>query len=66
MGSRARVTGATVKDSNDKPPYRHWHVVCAACGKITLARPCKVPSEIDPVEHNRSSNVSIAKMPGNT
>jgi hypothetical protein len=41
-----------VKDSNDKPPYRHWHTVCAACGKVTLARPCKVPGDIDPIEHN--------------
>jgi hypothetical protein len=39
-------------DSNDKPPYRHWHTVCAACGKVTLARPCRVPGEIEPVEHN--------------
>ena len=50
MGSHTRATGATVKDSNDKPPYRHWHTVCAACGKVTLARPCKVPGE--PTEHN--------------
>jgi hypothetical protein len=39
-------------DSNDKPPYKHWHVVCAACGKITLARPCAPRREIEPVEHN--------------
>ena len=39
-------------DSNDKPPYRHWHVVCAACSKVTLARPCNVPGEVKPVEHN--------------
>jgi hypothetical protein len=52
MGSHARVTGATVKDSNDKPPYRHWHTVCAACGKVTLARPCRVPGDIDPIDHN--------------
>jgi hypothetical protein len=38
--------------SNDKPPYRHWHTCCAACGKVTMARPCKVPGEIDPIEHN--------------
>jgi hypothetical protein len=37
---------------NDKTPYRHWHTVCAACGKVTLARPCNVPGEIKPVEHN--------------
>lgn len=37
---------------NDKPPYRHRHVVCAACSTITLARPRKVPGEIEPVEHN--------------
>lgn len=52
MGSHTRATGATVKDSNDKPPYRHWHTVSAACGKVTLARPCKVPGDIDPIEHN--------------
>jgi hypothetical protein len=40
-----------MKGSNDKPPYRHWHTVCAACGKITLARPCKVPGDIEPIEH---------------
>jgi hypothetical protein len=39
-------------ESNDKAPYRHWHTVCAACGKVTLARPCSVPGEIEPVEHN--------------
>jgi hypothetical protein len=39
-------------ESNDRPPYRHWHVVCAACSKITLARPCKMPGQIEPVEHN--------------
>ena len=37
---------------NDKPPYRHWHTVCGACGKVTLARPCRVPGEIEPVEPN--------------
>lgn len=39
-------------ESNDSPPYRHWHVVCASCSKITLARPCRIPSEIEPIEHN--------------
>ena len=39
-------------ESNAKPPYPHWHVVCAVCSRITLARPCKVPGEIDSVEHN--------------
>jgi hypothetical protein len=24
MGSHSRVTGATVKNSNDKPPYDHF------------------------------------------
>jgi hypothetical protein len=46
MGSPARVTGATVKDSNDKPPYRLWHTVSAACGRshwLVLAR-CPVTS----------------------
>jgi hypothetical protein len=39
-------------DSNDMPSYRHWHTVCVACGKVTMARPCRVPGEIEPVEHN--------------
>jgi len=34
------------------PPYKHWHAVCAACGKVTLARPCRIPGEIEPLEHN--------------
>ena len=46
MGGHARVTGASVNDSNDKPPYRHWHTVCAACGKVRLARPSKVSGDI--------------------
>ena len=37
---------------NDEAPYRHWHTVCAACGKVTLARPCSVPGKIKAVEHN--------------
>jgi hypothetical protein len=37
-----------MKGSNDKPPYRHWHTVCAAWGKITLALPCKMPGDIEP------------------
>jgi DNA-directed RNA polymerase subunit RPC12/RpoP len=52
MGSHACITGAAMKDSNDKPPYRHSHTVCAACGKVTLARPCKVPGDIERIEHN--------------
>ena len=39
-------------ETNDKPPYRHWHTVCAACGKVTLARPCEPRQAIEPVEHN--------------
>ena len=39
-------------ESNDTPPYKHWHVVCAACGKITLGRPCTPRREIEPIEHN--------------
>ena len=39
-------------ESNDKPPYRHWHAVCAACGRVTLARPCRVPGQIEPIEPN--------------
>ncbi len=39
-------------ETNDTPPYKHWHVVCAACGKITLARSCTPRREIEPIEHN--------------
>jgi hypothetical protein len=39
-------------ETNDTPPYKHWHAVCAACGKVTLARPCRIPGEIEPIEHN--------------
>ena len=39
-------------ETNDTPPYKHWHVVCAACGRVTLARPCAPRREIEPVEHN--------------
>ena len=39
-------------EPNDTPPYKHWHVVRAACGKITLARPCTPRREIEFVEHN--------------
>ena len=39
-------------ETNDTPPYKHWHVGCAACGKVTLARPCTPRREIEPVEHN--------------
>jgi hypothetical protein len=37
---------------NKLAPYLHWHTHCAACGKVTLARPCNVPGEIKPIEHN--------------
>jgi hypothetical protein len=52
MGSDASPSRATLMELNDKAPYRHWHAVCAACGKVTLARPCNVPGEIKAVEHN--------------
>ena len=39
-------------ERNDNPPYKHWHTVCAACGKITLARPCAPRQAIEPVEQN--------------
>jgi len=39
-------------DTNDTLPYKHWHVVCAACGKITLDRSCTPRREIEPIEHN--------------
>ena len=46
------VTGGPPVETNDTPPYKHWHVVCAACGKITLGRPCTPRREIEPIEHN--------------
>jgi hypothetical protein len=52
MGSDARASRATLMELNDKAPYRHWHTVCAACGKVTLARPYSVPGEIKAVGHN--------------
>ena len=39
-------------ERNDNPPYKHWHTVCATCGKITLARPCAPRQAIEPVEQN--------------
>jgi DNA-directed RNA polymerase subunit RPC12/RpoP len=39
-------------EANSTPPYKHWHVACAACGKTTLARPCTPSREIEPIEHN--------------
>jgi hypothetical protein len=33
-------------------PFFHWHVHCAACSRVTLARACNVPGEIKPIEHN--------------
>jgi DNA-directed RNA polymerase subunit RPC12/RpoP len=39
-------------ETNDTPPYKHWLVACAACGKTTLARPCTPRREIEPIEHN--------------
>jgi hypothetical protein len=52
VGSDASASRATLMELSDKAPYRHWHTVCAACGKVTLARPCSVPGEIKAVEHN--------------
>jgi hypothetical protein len=46
------VTGGPPVETNDTPPYKHWQVVCAACGKITLGRPCTPRREIEPIEHN--------------
>jgi hypothetical protein len=46
------VIGGPPVEANDTPPYQHWHVVCAACGKITLARSCTPRREIEPIEHN--------------
>jgi hypothetical protein len=37
---------------NNVAPYLHWHTHCAACSKVTLARACKVPGPIEPMEHN--------------
>jgi DNA-directed RNA polymerase subunit RPC12/RpoP len=39
-------------EANSTPPYKHWHVACAACGKTTLARPCTPSREIEPIEHH--------------
>ena len=52
LGSHAELAGAKMTDKNDTPPYRHWHTVCAACGKVTLARPCAPRQAIEPVEQN--------------
>jgi hypothetical protein len=52
LGGHAVASAEAMKDANDKPPYRRWHTVCAVCGKVTLARPCRVPGEIEPVEPN--------------
>jgi hypothetical protein len=52
LGSDARAPRETLMDSNDKPPYRHWHTVCAACRRVTLARACTPPRPIEPIEHN--------------
>jgi hypothetical protein len=46
------VMGGSPVETNDTPPYKRWLVVCAACGKTTLARPCSPPREIEPLEHN--------------
>jgi hypothetical protein len=42
----------TMELDNNTPPYRHWHTCCAACGRVTLARPCTVPGRIEPIEPN--------------
>jgi hypothetical protein len=39
-------------EANDTPPYKHWHTVCAACGKVTVARACTPLRQIEPIEHN--------------
>jgi hypothetical protein len=51
LGDHADFTAQALMEMNDKPPYR-WHVVCESCSKVTLARPCNVPGEIKPIEHN--------------
>jgi hypothetical protein len=38
--------------NNNTPPYRHWHTCCAACGRVTLARPSNVPGAIAAIEPN--------------
>jgi hypothetical protein len=37
---------------NNTPPYRHWHTCCAACGRVTLARPSNIPGPIAAIEPN--------------
>jgi hypothetical protein len=39
-------------EANDRPPYRDWNTICAACGKVTLARPCAPRQPIEPIEQN--------------
>jgi hypothetical protein len=38
-------------EANNKPPYRDWNTVCAACGKVTLARPCAPHQPIEPIQN---------------
>jgi hypothetical protein len=41
-----------MEPDNNTPPYKHWHICCAGCGRVTLARPSKVPGPIEPIEPN--------------
>ena len=34
---------------NNTPPYKHWMTTCAACGKVTAVRSCRVPGRIEPL-----------------
>jgi hypothetical protein len=52
LGGNALPTKATLMESNDTRPYRHWHTVCAACGKVTVARACAPLRPIEAIEHN--------------
>jgi hypothetical protein len=37
---------------NNTPPYKHWMTTCAACGKVTPVKSCRVPGPIDPLPHS--------------
>jgi hypothetical protein len=46
------TAGLTMDLNNNTPPYRHWHTCCAACGRVTLARPSNIPGPIAGIEPN--------------
>jgi hypothetical protein len=52
LGRDEEAAGLTMDLDNNTPPYRHWHTYCAACGRITLARPSNIPGPIAAIEPN--------------